>query len=134
MIIAFYSIVPLPVADYRPPERLPARRPEAACPARRLAQLSLLPLNGFIASHDQLRDAVAFLEGVFRAAQVEHHHPDLAAIAGIDGAEIHGERVLESEAAAWPNLGLISRRQFDGKPGRHSLRDPRSQYHAFHRP
>src|ERR1700719_559230 len=118
MIIASSSIVPLPAADNRPPTSLPAGRSEAPGPARRFAQLSLLPLNGFVASHNQLRDAVTFLNGVFRATQVEHHHPDLAAIAGIDGAEIHGERMLESEAAAWSNLGLISRRQFDGKPGR----------------
>src|SRR6202043_2810453 len=92
----------------RPPAAggLPARGPESAGPPRRLAQLALLPLNGFIASHDQLRDTIAFLDGIVSAAQVEHHHPDLAPITGIDGAEIHRERVFQRQAAAWPNLCL----------------------------
>src|SRR5579864_7824143 len=113
---------------------LPARGAEAAGPTRRLAQLPLLPLDGFVASHDQLGDAVALLHRIFCAAQVEHHHPDLSAITGVDGAEIHGEGMLERQAAAGPHLSLIARRELDGESRRHGLCHARFQYYTLDRP
>src|SRR6185503_1130662 len=89
---------------------LPSRASESTGAAPRFAEfIALFPLHRLIARDNQLRDAVAFLNHVIARAQVEHHHADLAAIAGVDGPEVHRDRVLQRHAAAWPHLRFTAR-------------------------
>src|ERR1700677_3493416 len=96
------------------PAALSSGRPKPSGAAGRTGQiLAFLPFHRIIASHNQLRDLVAFFDHVIFAPQVEHDDADFAAIAGIDSAKVHGDRVLERQAAAGTHLRLMAARQFD---------------------
>jgi len=110
---------------------LPPGRSEPPRAARRWAKLALFPFDRFVTRYDQLRDAIAFFNRIVGAAEVEHDHADLAAVAGIDGAEVNGDRVLERESAARPHLRLMTRRQFDGDASGNALRDARREHHSL---
>src|SRR5215471_5938291 len=113
---------------------LSSRRSKSTRTARRLAQICLLPLDRLIARDHHLRNAVSRVDLVILPAEVKQNHPDLAAISRIDGSRRvrHRDAVLQSQAAARPDLRFIAGRQFDGETGCDGQRNPWRECRAFH--
>src|SRR5579884_1516323 len=111
--------------DPNPPDSqsLTARGAKPACAARRIPELAFGPFDRFIAGDNQLGDSVPLLDCIRCPPEIEHDHSDFAAVAGIDSAEIYGERMLQGHAAARANLRFIARRQLNRDSGRDPLRD-----------
>ena len=59
---------------------LSSRRPEAALAALRILQVAFFPLDLFVPRHDHLRDAVAGVNGIRFAAQIEQNHAEFASV------------------------------------------------------
>jgi hypothetical protein len=97
---------------------------EAARATRRIGEIAFFPLHSIVGGDNQLRDAVAFFDDVVGLAEIEHHHANFAAVAGIDSAEVDGDGVLEGEPATWPDLRFAAGRKLDGDTGGHGLRGP----------
>src|SRR5713101_7564351 len=94
----------------------PAGTSEAAFPAPGFTEfIVLFPFDGESLSQNQLGDPVALLDHVIGATQVEHDHADFAAVAGVDGAEMRADRMLQREPAARPDLHFAVRRKLDGE-------------------
>src|SRR5690348_2978815 len=113
---------PPPTASKLLARPLPPRRSESSRAASRIPQLCFVPLHRLIARHHQLRNAIAFFYDVRGTAQVKHDYANLAAITGVDRAEVNRHRVLQPQPAARPHLRFVSRRQLDRDPRRYALR------------
>jgi hypothetical protein len=111
--------------------KLAAGGAEASRSAVGIAEIAFLPVDGFVSGYHQLGDAVAFFDGVVGEAQVEHDDADFATITGVDGAEVYGDGVLESHAAAGADLRFITGRQFDGDAGRDAVCDAGREHDGF---
>ena len=108
--------------------------PNPPSPRRESGQFPFHPLHGLVPRHDHLRDAVARVDRVRLAPEIQQDDADLAAIARVDraGRVRHRDRVLQRQAAARPHLRFIPGRQLDRQSGRHQARRPGLQRHVLH--
>jgi hypothetical protein len=79
------------------------------------------------------RVPVAFFDDAVGGAEIEHDDANLAAVAGIDGAEVYRDGVLQGESTARAHLRFVTRRKFDGDDGGNGLREAGHQDGAFER-
>src|SRR5437870_7935245 len=117
------------------PVSLSSGRPKPTWTSSGFAQLGLFPFNPLVAANDQLRDAIAGLDIVLLAPEVQQNDPDLSTIAWVDGsgAVRQGDGVMQREPAPGADLGLVTRRHFDTQPGGHESRDARFESGIFQR-
>ena len=94
-------------------------RTESASAARGLAEFALLPFDGLVAGYDQLRDAIAGLDGVGFFSLVVEDHAHFPAVTRVDGARRvrHGDAVFQRKSAAGPHLAFITGGEFQDQTG-----------------
>jgi CubicO group peptidase (beta-lactamase class C family) len=115
--------------------RLPPRRAKSTRSARRIGQLPLHPLHRLITRYDHLGNAVARMDRVSVAPQIQQDYTKLAAISGVDRPRRvgHGDGVLQRQAAARTHLGFVPRRNLHHQSGRHQPGHAGLQRGLFHR-
>lgn len=104
---------------------LTAGRAEAAGAASCIGQVAFFDFDGFVTGDDHLGDAVAFVDLVGLAAEVDEDDFDFAAVAGVNGAGAVGDAdgVFEGEAGAGADLRFETGGKLNGKAGRNGLGD-----------
>jgi hypothetical protein len=114
---------------------LSSGRPKATWTTSGFVQFSLFPFNPLIAANDKLRDAIAGLDIVLLAPEVQQNHADLSTIARVDGsgAVRQNNGVMQREPASGADLCLVTRRHFDTQPGGHESWDAGFESCILHR-
>src|SRR6266702_7082121 len=100
---------------------LPARMAETAIASDTLAKFLNLHQRGPGKwGEHQLSNTLTAPDNERLRTVVDHNHPDLATVIGVDGpgGVDQGNAVFEGQAASGPHLGLVPFRQLNGDPGR----------------